>query len=226
MRLMSYIKSYCGCTKSELNKMQEQGLILVNGEKKNLTYIIKEGDVVTVCNKVIKEVPNQYFIYNKPIGVVCTNDLNVKNNIISHLNLKDRLFCVGRLDKDSHGLLILTNDGVFSNKLINGKNHIEKEYLVKVKDKITDDFIVNMSKSVVLRGKTTKECVVNKIDDYTFSIVLTEGMYRQIRRMVKINGNFVIDLYRFRIGNILINDLKEDEIRLINIDDIKIVSEL
>ena len=128
--------------------------------------------------------------------------------------------------QNESGLLILTNDGVFSNKLINGKNHIEKEYLVKVKDKITDDFIVNMSKSVVLRGKTTKECVVNKIDDYTFSIVLTEGMYRQIRRMVKINGNFVIDLYRFRIGNILINDLKEDEIRLINIDDIKIVSEI
>lgn len=226
MRLMSYIKSYCGCTKSELIKLQEEGFILVNGEKKNLTYIIRDQDVVTVKDRIIEKVPNKYFIYNKPIGVVCTNDLNVKNNIISHLNLKDRLFCVGRLDKDSHGLLILTNDGVFSNKLINGKNHIEKEYLVKVKDKITDDFIVNMSKSVVLRGKTTKECVVNKIDDYTFSIVLTEGMYRQIRRMVKVNGNFVIDLYRFRIGNILINDLKEDEIRLINIDDIKIVSEL
>lgn len=220
MRLMSYIKSYCGCTKSELIKLQEEGFILVNGEKKNLTYIIRDRDVVTVKDRIIEKVPNKYFIYNKPIGIVCTNDLNVKDNIISHLNLEYRVFCVGRLDKDSHGLLILTNDGSLSNRLINGKNHIEKEYLVKTKDKITDDFIANMQKSVILRGKTTKKCIVNKVDDFSFKIILTEGMYRQIRKMVKINGNFVIDLYRFRIGNISIGDLKEGEAREIFLDNI------
>lgn len=223
MRLMSYVKSYCGCTKSELNKLQNQDLILVNGEKKNLTYIIKDGDVVTVANKVIEVIPNQYFIYNKPIGVVCTNDLNVNGNIITHLNLENRMFCVGRLDKDSHGLIILTNDGIISNSLINGKNHIEKEYLVTVKEKITNDFIVNMSKSVVLRGKKTKECFVKQINDFQFTIILTEGMYRQIRKMVKINGNFVVDLFRFRIGNLNIDNLKEDEIRQISINEIELM---
>lgn len=221
MRLMSYVKCYLGCTKSELNKLQDDGLILVNGEKRNLTYIIKNNDIITVNGEVLLEVPNKYYIYNKPIGIVCTNDVKVSGNIYNHLNLENRMFCVGRLDKDSHGLIILTNDGIFSNKLINGKNHIEKEYLVKVKDKISDGFLKNMSKSVVLRGKLTKECLVKRVDDYTFTIVLTEGMYRQIRKMVKINNNFVVDLFRIRIGNILIDDLKEDEIRKINIDDIK-----
>ena len=141
---------------------------------------VKKSLQELVLNKVIKEVPNQYFIYNKPIGVVCTNDLNVKNNIISHLNLKDRLFCVGRLDKDSHGLLILTNDGVFSNKLINGKNHIEKEYLVKVKDvtKIgkTADQIKNINNvSLVRYGEGMVEKLVNafsSIQKVTYGIVI------------------------------------------------------
>ena len=170
MRLMSYVKCYLGCTKSELNKLQDDGLILVNGEKRNLTYIIKNNDIITVNGEVLLEVPNKYYIYNKPIGIVCTNDVKVSGNIYNHLNLENRMFCVGRLDKDSHGLIILTNDGIFSNKLINGKNHIEKEYLVKVKDKISDDFLKNMSKSVVLRGKLTKECLVKRVDDYTFTM--------------------------------------------------------
>lgn len=212
MRLMSYIKSYGGYTKSQLYLLQEENRILVNGEKKNLTYIIRDGDLVTVDNKIIEKVNNIYYIYNKPIGVVCTNDLNVKGNILTTLNLKNRVFCVGRLDKDSHGLIILTNDGLFSNKIINGKNHIEKEYLVKVKDIITVDFITKMQESVVIRGRSTKKCIVNKVDDFSFKIILTEGMYRQIRKMVKINGNSVADLYRIRIGNILIDNLKEGEI--------------
>lgn len=217
MRLMSYVKSYGGYTKSQLKLLQEENRILVNGEKKNLTYIIRDGDTVTVDNKIIEEVDNIYYIYNKPIGVVCTNDLNVKGNICTTLNLKNRFFCVGRLDKDSHGLIILTNDGLFSNKIINGKNHIEKEYLVKVKDIINEDFIFKMQESVVIRGRSTKKCIVNLVDDHSFKIILTEGMYRQIRKMVKINGNKVIDLYRIRIGNILIDDLQDGEVKEISL---------
>ena len=156
MRLMSYVKSYGGYTKSELNDLQLKNRILVNGMKKNLTYIIKENDIITIDGKIIDVIPNEYYLYNKPIGIVCTNDLNVKGNIITHLNLKNRVFSVGRLDKDSHGLLILTNDGNLSNQLINGNNHIEKEYLVTVKDKITLEFINNMRKELLGFSKGEK----------------------------------------------------------------------
>lgn len=217
MRLMSYVKNYGGYTKSQLISLQNENRILVNGIKKNLTYIIEKEDVITIDNIVINKTDNKYYIYNKPVGIVCTNDINIKNNILNAINLPHRVFCLGRLDKDSHGLIILTNDGLLSNKLMNGNNDIEKEYLVKVKNEITSDFIKNIQKPMIISNKVTKPCKVFKIDNYSFRIILTQGMYRQIRKMVKLNNNFVVDLYRIRIGDILLSDLKEGEIKEISI---------
>lgn len=212
MRLQTYVKNNGNYTKSQTILLQKENRILVNGKKENLSFNLKDNDVVTIDNKVIEKNDFVYFIYNKPIGIVCTNDINVENNIIAKIGYDKRIYTVGRLDKDSHGLIILTNDNKLCHRVLT-HDDIEKEYLVKVKDKIDDDFIINMSKSVILRGKPTKESKVIKVDDYSFKIILTEGKYHQIRKTVIINHNRVVDLERIRIGKIELRDLSNDEIK-------------
>ena len=221
LRLQTYIKNNANKTKSEVIDLYHQGRILVNGEIVPLPTFIKDSDIVTLDGIKIEMKHFVYYLYNKPVGIECTNDLNKKNNIRNHLSIGQRVYTVGRLDKDSRGLIILTNDNMFCNSIINHDNHVEKEYVVTVKKEISEEFINNIGKSIVLRGKETKECVAKKINDYQFSIILKEGKYRQIRKMVIYNHNRVVDLYRIRIGNLSIDkyNLKEDEI--IKIDNMK-----
>ena len=207
MRLYLYVKNALDITRSEITKLHNEKRILVNEKYVNLTYDILDKDVVTVDGKIIKKVPFVYYLYNKPIGIVCTNNKEVAESIRNNLDIPFRVYPIGRLDKESRGLLILTNDSSFTNIVLS--THYEKEYIVKVKDKISDEFITNMPKSMVLRGKETLPCKVERIDDYVFRIILNEGKYHQIRRMVVARGNKVVDLQRIRIGNIKLNNLEE-----------------
>ena len=219
VHLAKALKERGNYTKSEVYKLIEENRVLVNGIKQPLSYVVHENDIITVDNIKLEKVEKVYYLYHKPIGVICTNNKNIKNNIIDKLNLENRVFCVGRLDKDTSGLLILTNDGKFSDSLMNPLSHVEKEYIVEVKYQITDTFLENMKKPILLRGKLTTEATVNKIDDYTFKIILKEGKYHQIRRLVIYNHNTVVSLKRIRIGKYYLSDLKENELRKINIGD-------
>lgn len=219
MRLHSYLKNNADLTKSELMKLFNENRILVNGEATTLLYEVSDGDVITIDGKIINELKKVYYIYNKPIGITCTNS-TLKEGNLKDLNLPQRVFALGRLDKDSHGLLILTNDGALSNSLMNSDKHVEKEYIVKVKNLITDEFIKKMSSGVVIDGKLTKEALVSKIDDFTFKIILTEGRNRQIRKMTKVCLNQVVDLERIRIGKVSLGDLNLGEVKEVKFNDL------
>lgn len=218
VHLSTYLKESGNFTKSKIKKLIEEKRVLVNKISQPLSYIVKDEDIITVDNNVLPRVPKVYYLYNKPVGVLCNNESSIKESFTNYISTPYRVFCVGRLDKDSRGLIILTNDGQFSNQLTSPSAHIEKEYIVKVKYPITEEFIINMRKPVELRGKKTLPAVVLKENEYTFKIILKEGKYRQIRRMVIHNHNTVLDLQRIRIGNYQLEDLKEGSIKQINIE--------
>lgn len=213
IHLAKYLKNYGNYTKSEVKRLILEKRVLVNGIYQPMSYIVKEDDKVYVDNNLLEVVENVYYLYHKPVGIVCTNNLTVKNNIISHLNLPVRVFCVGRLDKDTSGLIILTNDGVFANSLINANNHIEKEYIVKLKYQITEEFLNKIQEPLILRGKRTNKVYVKVIDLYTLNITLTDGKYRQIRRLVINASNTVLSLVRIRIDKYKLEGLEVNELK-------------
>ena len=152
--------------------------------------------------------------FNKPRGIVCTTDrVREKNNIIDYIHYQERIYPIGRLDKDSEGLILLTNDGTIVNHILKASQYHEKEYIVRVNKKITDEFIQGMSKGVPILDTVTRPCKVEKIGKYTFSIILTQGLNRQIRRMCEALGYQVRELIRVRIMNIHLGRLKEGEYR-------------
>lgn len=159
---------------------------MVNGiPDKWLSYIIKPNDVISVDGKIyeIKKEENVYLLLNKPIGITCTNDRNVDNNLRDYVNFDKRIFPVGRLDKDSCGIIILTNDGKIFNQILDKNNHIEKEYLLHVDHPINNIFLDLMSRGVPILNRVTKPCKMEYVSPCEFKITLQEGMNRQIRRM-------------------------------------------
>lgn len=219
MRLHSYLKNNYNLTKSELLKLQSEGRIKVNGGTTTLLYEVEDDDVIIVDGNVVSKLDKVYYLYNKPIGITCTNS-TLKEGNLKDLNLPQRVFALGRLDKDSHGLLILTNDGKLSDSLMNKDKHVEKEYIVKVKYKLTDEFINNMACGVMIDKVLTRKAKVTKLNDYTFDIVITEGRNRQIRKMTKACKNVVLDLERIRIGKVLLGDLSLGEVRKVELNDL------
>ncbi len=211
IHLAKALKERGNYTKSEIKSLILNNKVLVNNTIQSLSYIIKPNDVITVNGKILEKVPMVYYLYHKPVGVICTNKKEIPDSIVNKLSFEHRVFCVGRLDKDTSGLIILTNDGSFSNNLMSPISNIEKEYVVTVKHIITNEFINNMQKPILLRGKETLPAIVKKIDDYTFNIIIKEGKYHQIRRLVIYNKNTVITLKRIRIGKYQLLDLKENE---------------
>lgn len=218
MRLYKYLKAFGGFTKSEIKTLQNKNLIYVNGEIKGFLYEIKNDDEVIVDNKIIKRIQFSYFAYYKPKGIL--SDISDKSNsYINHLPVDYKLMPAGRLDKESEGLMILTNDGDFINEIMSPNNH-EKEYIVTLKNKITNDFIENLKKSYVLKNRITTPFIVNTIDDYTINLILHEGIYHQIRKIISLNNNYVINLKRIRIGDLKINDLMPGEFKEIKKNDV------
>ena len=205
MRINKYLSRIGICSRREADKLVDSGRIKVNDEIAVLGTQIKEGDKISIDNKLIKPKKKKTILiaFNKPKGIVCTtNRMIEKNNIIDYINFPERIFPIGRLDKLSEGLILLTNDGSVVNKILRSRNNKEKEYLVEVDKKITMDFIRQMSNGIPILNTVTKNCKLVKVSTTTFKIILTQGLNRQIRRMCEFLGYKVWSLKRTRIMNI------------------------
>ena len=205
MRINKYLSQIGICSRREADKLVDSKRVKVNDEIAILGTKIKEGDKITIDNKLIKPQKKKTILiaFYKPRGIVCTtNSLIEKNNIIDYINFPERIFPVGRLDKLSEGLILLTNEGSLVNKILRSRNNKEKEYLVEVNKNITPDFIRQMSNGIPVLNTVTKNCKLVKVSSTIFKIILTQGLNRQIRRMCEFLGYKVISLKRIRIMNI------------------------
>jgi 23S rRNA pseudouridine2604 synthase len=191
-----------------------EGKIKVNEQIVSENIVLNLGDSVTFKEQVLQEKKEFiYLAFYKPRGIETTLNGEIKDNLVDILPIKADLFPVGRLDKESEGLLILTNDGSLFDKTLRSENKTEKEYVVTVSEKINDNFIVNMSEGVGILGKMTLPCQIEKVDNFTFRIILVQGMNRQIRRMCYKLGYEVSRLIRIRIGRIGLENLQPNEFR-------------
>ncbi len=205
IRINKYFSEIGYCSRREADKLIEQKRITINGEIAEMGSKVSPQDKVCIDDKLVTFGNNKpiYIAFNKPRGIVCTTDtVREKDNIIDYIGYPERIFPIGRLDKDSQGLILLTNDGDIVNKILRAGNNHEKEYLVTVKSPITKSFIQKMSNGVPILDTITRKCFVEQIDKFRFRIILTQGLNRQIRRMCEQLGNKVSRLERYRIMNI------------------------
>ena len=209
VRLNKYISETGFCSRREADKLIEQGRVKIEGVKATTGMKVSKGQSVSIDGKSLK-VENElvYIALNKPVGITCTTESKIKGNIVDFINHEKRIFPIGRLDKDSQGLIFMTNDGDIVNKILRAGNNHEKEYIVTVNKPITDEFIKGMSNGVPILGTVTKKCLVKKESKNSFRIILTQGLNRQIRRMCEYFGYEVKKLERIRIMNVSLGNLK------------------
>ncbi|EIA16084.1 23S rRNA pseudouridine(2604) synthase RluF [Clostridium perfringens] len=209
VRLNKYISETGFCSRREADKLIEQGRVKIDGVKATTGMKVSKGQSVFIDGKPLK-VENElvYIALNKPVGITCTTESKIKGNIVDFINHEKRIFPIGRLDKDSQGLIFMTNDGDIVNKILRAGNNHEKEYIVTVNKPITDHFIKGMSNGVPILGTVTKKCLVKKESKNSFRIILTQGLNRQIRRMCEYFGYEVKKLERIRIMNVSLGNLK------------------
>ena len=209
VRLNKYISETGFCSRREADKLIEQGRVKIDGVKASTGMKVSKGQSVYVDGKPLK-VENElvYIALNKPVGITCTTESKIKGNIVDFINHEKRIFPIGRLDKDSQGLIFMTNDGDIVNKILRAGNNHEKEYIVTVNKPITDEFVKGMSNGVPILGTVTKKCLVKKESKNSFRIILTQGLNRQIRRMCEYFGYEVKKLERIRIMNVSLGNLK------------------
>jgi 23S rRNA pseudouridine2604 synthase len=226
IRLNKYLSEIGYCSRRAGDKLIESGRVLINSEVASLGQKISITDEIKIDDQVV-EVKTKRKIYlalNKPIGIVCTTDTRVeKDNIIDFINYPERIFPIGRLDKPSSGLILLTNDGDIVNKILRTEHNHEKEYIVKVDKSLSQTIIDRMSKGVPILDTITKECEIKKLSSNEFKIILTQGLNRQIRRMCEYFNYKVISLERTRIMNIKLDlplgeyrELTNEEISSLN----------
>ena len=209
VRLNKYISESGFCSRREADKLIESGLVTIDGVKAQMGTKVSKGQKVKVNGKLIsKDEELVYIALNKPVGITCTTEHKVKGNIVDFVNHKKRIFPIGRLDKDSQGLILMTNDGDIVNKILRAGNNHEKEYIVTVNKPINEEFVRRMSNGIRILGQVTKKCYVKKEGNNTFRIILTQGLNRQIRRMCEALGYEVVKLKRVRIMNIKLGELK------------------
>ena len=204
-RLNKFLSELGFCSRREADKLIEGRKVKVNGTIAGIGAKVFRGDKVMVNGQFIENDSEDhvYIAFNKPVGIVCTTDtINERNNIVEYINHERRIFPIGRLDKDSEGLIFLTSDGDIVNKILRARNHHEKEYIVSVHKPINDDFVKRMSSGIPILDTVTRPCVVEKIGRCSFRIILTQGLNRQIRRMCEYLGFEVTRLQRIRIMNI------------------------
>ncbi|WP_097075639.1 pseudouridine synthase [Pseudobutyrivibrio ruminis] len=230
IRLNKYLSDAGVCSRRAADKAIEEGRVLVNGKPAEMGMRISSADEVLFDGKPVSNADKKPVLiaYNKPVGIVCTAEKREKNNIIDHINYPERIYPIGRLDKDSNGLILLTNQGDLVNKIMRAANAHEKEYIVTVDKDIDSDFIKKMSSGVYLDELevTTRKCQVEKLSKRTFKIVLTQGLNRQIRRMCQMLGYRVRSLKRVRIMNIELNDLQEDTYRDVTEAELKVLNKM
>lgn len=226
-RLNKYIAE-CGiCSRREADRLIEEGRVTVNGKIASMGCKISPGCEIRVNGKLVEEKNKKVVLaYYKPVGVTCTEkDRFAQKKLTDVIKYPVRVTYAGRLDKDSEGLILLTNDGDLINGLMKGSNYHEKEYIVKINTEVKDDFIKKMSAGVFLDeiNITTRPCEVEKIGKYTFRIVLTQGVNRQIRRMCKALNCYVTQLKRVRVANIALANLKVGELREITGNELQVL---
>jgi 23S rRNA pseudouridine2604 synthase len=208
MRINKFIAETGFCSRRETDRLVEAGRITINGVVCEHGSQVQPGDVVLIDGKPIKAKPKPVYIaLNKPVGITSTSEKQVKGNIVDFVNHPKRIFPIGRLDKDSQGLILLTNDGDIVNKILRAEYGHEKEYIVTVDKPYDQAFLNGMANGVEILGTITKKCKITRINARTFRIILTQGLNRQIRRMCKAFGYRVVKLERIRIMNIKLEDL-------------------
>ena len=221
IKINKFLSEVGFCSRRGADKIISQGRVYINGKVAVLGSKVNRDDLVKVDGELINKIEDKIYIaFNKPVGIECTGNQKVKNNIIDFINFNKRLFTIGRLDKDSEGLILLTNNGDIVNNVLRAENKKEKEYLVTLNKKIDKDFINKMRTGVRIMGKLTKKCYVEKTYENQFKIVLTQGLNRQIRRMCNSLGYRVTKLKRIRVMNIQL-DTKVGEYRFLDENEIK-----
>lgn len=228
MRLNRYISSSGLCSRRKADELIEQKKVTVNGKIAQMGQVVEPNDQVVVNGQLIKQKQNHLYIaLNKPVGITCTTERHIKGNIIDFIQHQERIFPIGRLDKDSEGLILLTNDGSIVNEILREENNNEKDYIVTVHKKITPDFITGMANGVRIfnpvkkQYTTTKRCKVVKINDRMFKITLSQGLNRQIRRMCSYFDYRVVKLQRVRIENITLKGLAIGQWRYLTDNEVK-----
>ena len=205
VRINKFFSEVGHSSRRAADKYVEQGRVTINGKIAEMGSKVSHDDEIRLDGELItaNETKHVYIAFNKPRGIVCTTDTKrEKNNIIDYINYPERIFPIGRLDKDSQGLIFLTSDGDIVNEILRSEKKKEKEYMVYVKEPLTKSFIQKMSNGVPILDTITKKCFVEQIDNHRFRIILTQGLNRQIRRMTEYLGNKVVKLERYRIMNV------------------------
>ena len=218
IRLNKYLSDHGVLSRRKADEEISNGKVVINNKVAVLGDRVFPGDEVLYNNLPVKEKDAPVVLMvNKPVGIVCTAEKREKDNIIDFINYPVRIYPIGRLDKDSSGLILMTNQGELVNKIMRASNYHEKEYIVRINKPVTDSFIKGMSEGVPLRELKTKTrpCKVKQLSKFTFSIILTQGLNRQIRRMCEFFDMRVVELKRVRIMNLRLDDLKEGTYRKI-----------
>lgn len=225
-RINKYLSEIGFCSRRAADKLIEDKRVTINGKVPEMGTKVLPTDEIRVNGKLVKaqHEKHAYIAFNKPIGIVCTTDTRVEpDNIIDYINFPQRIFPIGRLDKMSEGLILLTSDGDIVNKILRARNNHEKEYTVSVDRPITDEFIRKMGNGVPILDTITRKCEIKKLSTFTFKIILTQGLNRQIRRMCDYLGYNVVKLKRVRIMHITLDipvgkwrNLSQDELDIIN----------
>ena len=220
MRLNKHISEAGVCSRREADRLVAEGRVTVNGVRARIGAEVGEGDDVRIDGQVLKprtaakgQRRHVYIALNKPVGITCTTDTAVKDNIVDVVGHQQRIFPIGRLDKDSEGLILLTSNGDIVNAVLRAENKLEKEYLVAVNHRVTDEFLRGMARGVPVHGETTLPCKTGKLGPFGFRIVLVQGLNRQIRLMAAHFGFRVKQLLRARIGNVKLGHLKPGQWR-------------
>jgi 23S rRNA pseudouridine2604 synthase len=226
-RLNKYLSEVGYCSRRAADRLIDAGRVTINGKVPEMGIKVTPEDVVEVDGKLIskREQDHIYLAFNKPIGIVCTTDTRVeKDNIIDYINYPKRIFPIGRLDKPSEGLILLTDDGDIVNKILRASNNHEKEYIVTVDTLISQTFVERMANGIPILDTVTKKCKVEKLSKFQFKIILTQGLNRQIRRMCEYLNYEVTDLKRTRIMNIKLDipvgeyrELTKNELSALNL---------
>ncbi|MBP1996014.1 23S rRNA pseudouridine(2604) synthase RluF [Paenibacillus eucommiae] len=222
MRINKYISETGICSRREADKWVEAKRVTINGQMAELGSTVEDGDEICIDGRPIgSKKQHVYIALNKPVGITCTTEGHIQGNIVDFIGHPERIFPIGRLDKDSSGLILLTNNGDIVNQILRAENNHDKEYIVTVNRPITPMFLKGMASGVKILGTMTKPCTLHQIDDRVFRIILTQGLNRQIRRMSEAFGYRVVNLQRVRIMNIHLDGLRNGKWRNLTTEELQ-----
>lgn len=221
IRLNKYLSEAGVCSRREADRLIEAGKVTIDGITAVMGTKVDGNEKICVDKKVVKHEEKMVLLaFHKPVGVVCTTQKKEKNNIVDYIHYPQRIYPVGRLDKDSQGLILMTNNGEIVNKMMRSGNQHEKEYIVQVDKPVTKDFLRGMAKGVPILDTITRECKIDQVGRNSFRIVITQGLNRQIRRMCEYFGYKVTKLERIRIMNISLGNLKMGKYRNVTVEEL------